>query len=216
MARAASAIARLGTRARSTVAVTATRMHGGESLTSIPKAAWFDLDVRSANAAALARTEADVHRLVHTAVREESAGAAAHGTVHHDSDLRAEIMSSARVRVGRSTPHIRWFVSPPRPPDGSRASPSRRLLQPTIMSRSHEGFRRSRSAAGVTVAPRTRLMSGMTTRRACTGWFARWRYWSLSHQRDPCDDRAYSSISNAGADGMVLKNCARYAAAGNA
>ena len=91
MARAASAIARLGTRARSTAAVTATRVHGGESLTSIPKVAWFDLDVRSANAAALARTEAGVHRLVHAAVREESAGAAAHGTVHHDSVLRAEI-----------------------------------------------------------------------------------------------------------------------------
>ncbi len=86
MAAATSAIAKLGARGRLTVAVTVSRMHGGESLTSIPKVAWFDLDLRSTNAAALAHTEAEVHRLVYAAVREESAG-----TVRRDSDLHAEI-----------------------------------------------------------------------------------------------------------------------------
>ncbi len=88
---AASAIAQLGARRSSAVAVTISRIHGGESLTSIPKDAWFDVDLRSTSERALQLIDAEIRGIVHTAVQEASRSPSVYGTQRPDLALRATI-----------------------------------------------------------------------------------------------------------------------------
>lgn len=75
--RAVAAIAAMA-RAQSTgITITVTRMGGGESLTSVPAGAWFDLDVRTLDQRAMSRVVDAVLRLVERARAEESSRGAA-------------------------------------------------------------------------------------------------------------------------------------------
>ena len=69
---AAAAVARLGTRTCPRISVTVSRIQGGESLTSIPIDAWCDIDLRATNADALHAVATEIHRIAHTACRDES------------------------------------------------------------------------------------------------------------------------------------------------
>jgi tripeptide aminopeptidase len=59
-----AAIGRVGESLGHDGSVTVTRMGGGESLTSIPQHAWFDVDIRARFPALLARARTDVGRIV--------------------------------------------------------------------------------------------------------------------------------------------------------
>lgn len=74
--RAVSAIATMASAQPPGITVTVTRMGGGESLTSVPAGAWFDLDVRTLDQRALSRVVDTVLRLVERARVEESRGGA--------------------------------------------------------------------------------------------------------------------------------------------
>ncbi len=93
MATAMAAIARLGAQHAPMVAVTISRLSGGESLTSIPVDAWFDLDMRSTDARALASTADDVRRIVHNVIADASSNVTVHGQAIQDAALRAEIIT---------------------------------------------------------------------------------------------------------------------------
>lgn len=93
MAIAMAAIARLGAQRAPMVAVTISRLSGGESLTSIPVDAWFDLDMRSIDARALANTASEVRRIVHSAIADASRNVTVHGRIVPDAPLRAEIIT---------------------------------------------------------------------------------------------------------------------------
>jgi len=54
------------------VVVTAARMQGGEGLTSVPREAWVDFDVRSTDAGLLAATRRRLVQLAHAAAQEVS------------------------------------------------------------------------------------------------------------------------------------------------
>ena len=58
------AIGRLGDSLRPDGSVTVTRMGGGESLTSIPQHAWFDVDMRARFPMVLARARVELHRIL--------------------------------------------------------------------------------------------------------------------------------------------------------
>jgi tripeptide aminopeptidase len=75
--RAIGAIAMMAAAQPSGITITVTRMGGGESLTSVPSAAWFDLDVRTLDQRAMSRVVDAVLRLVERARAEESARGAA-------------------------------------------------------------------------------------------------------------------------------------------
>jgi tripeptide aminopeptidase len=62
------------------VVVTAARMQGGEGLTSVPREAWVDFDVRSTDAGLLAATRRRLVQLAHAAAQEASEAG-----VHGDS-----------------------------------------------------------------------------------------------------------------------------------
>ncbi len=93
MATAMEAITRVGAAHTPTVAVTISRLSGGESLTSIPVDAWFDLDMRSTDALALANAAYEVRRIVHGVVADASRNVTVHGRIIQDAALRAEIIT---------------------------------------------------------------------------------------------------------------------------
>jgi acetylornithine deacetylase/succinyl-diaminopimelate desuccinylase-like protein len=70
--RAVATIAALASAQPSGITITVTRMGGGESLTSVPAGAWFDLDVRTLDPRAMSRVVDAIHRLVERARAEES------------------------------------------------------------------------------------------------------------------------------------------------
>ncbi len=71
--RAIASIAQLASSQASGIAVTVTRMGGGESLTSVPASAWFDVDIRTIDQRSMSRVSDAVHRVVERA-RAESCG----------------------------------------------------------------------------------------------------------------------------------------------
>lgn len=71
-ARAASAIAGLRVDTASRSCVTVSRIGGGLSVNSIPEDAWLEVDVRSTNAAALARVEYQIRDIVASVATEEN------------------------------------------------------------------------------------------------------------------------------------------------
>lgn len=65
-----AAVTRLAGAQRSGATVTVTRMGGGESLTSIPAQAWFDVDLRALDASELPRLHCAVCRLAERAIAD--------------------------------------------------------------------------------------------------------------------------------------------------
>ena len=68
-----AAITRLSDDAESGTTVAVTRMAGGESLTSVPIAAWVDVDVRSVSSHRLTHLREEILRLAHRCIAEEMA-----------------------------------------------------------------------------------------------------------------------------------------------
>ena len=93
MAIAMAAVARLGAERTPMVAVTISRVSGGESLTSIPVDASFDLDMRSTDALALTNVVHEVRRIVHQVIADASRHVTVHGRIVRDAPLRAEIIT---------------------------------------------------------------------------------------------------------------------------
>jgi len=69
------------------VVVTTARMHGGEGLTSVPREAWVDFDVRSTDAGLLAATRRQLVQLAHAAAQEASE-AGVHGATARGLDVQ--------------------------------------------------------------------------------------------------------------------------------
>jgi tripeptide aminopeptidase len=82
--RAAFWLATLPAEFRGRLAVTVSRIGGGESLTAIPSHAWLELDVRATNAALLARVDEQVRSLVRQSVLDENRG-------HAGAPMRADV-----------------------------------------------------------------------------------------------------------------------------
>lgn len=72
-ARAAAALASLRVRGQARSSLTVSRIGGGISINAIPEEAWFEVDVRSTEAIALARIEAEVRGIASAAAVEENA-----------------------------------------------------------------------------------------------------------------------------------------------
>lgn len=70
--RAVAAIAQFADAQRAGVTVTVTRVGGGESLTSVPAHAWFDVDLRTLDHRAMARVSQQVRQLVERAREDTS------------------------------------------------------------------------------------------------------------------------------------------------
>jgi len=70
--RAVASIAQFATAQRTGITVTVTRVGGGESLTSVPAHAWFDVDLRTLDQRAMARVAQQVQRLVERACEDTS------------------------------------------------------------------------------------------------------------------------------------------------
>lgn len=75
--RAVATIAAMARTQSTGITITVTRIGGGESLTSVPAGAWFDLDVRTLDQRAMSRVVDAILRLVERARAEESSRGAA-------------------------------------------------------------------------------------------------------------------------------------------
>jgi acetylornithine deacetylase/succinyl-diaminopimelate desuccinylase-like protein len=84
--RAIADVARMASTQARGVTVTVTRMGGGESLTSVPAHAWFDVDLRALDASVIPQLDAMVHRLAERATADVT---------------RDEAVKAVRVRIER-------------------------------------------------------------------------------------------------------------------
>lgn len=82
-ARAASMLSEIPRRSSRRIALTVSGIGGGESMNSIPSAAWIDVDVRGTDAGQLAHVDAELRRVVQTAVELECVNAAHTGFVRN-------------------------------------------------------------------------------------------------------------------------------------
>lgn len=101
---------------RTTVQVT--RLHGGESLTAIPRSGWLDVDLRSSNDAALLRVQRELLRLAHdsagsltvelTALGDRPAGAlpADHALVQLAVACTTQVGRTARAAIASTDANI--------------------------------------------------------------------------------------------------------------
>ncbi len=108
-------LARLAEHERPHAAITVSRMGGGESLTSIPRAAWIDVDIRAMDAARVTRLHASILQLAQRAADDESRARPALGLLVHTEPLGSRpaghldaehplVQTAARIteRVGRA------------------------------------------------------------------------------------------------------------------
>ena len=110
-------LSRLSSRERPHALVTVSRMGGGETLTSVPRSAWIDVDVRALDGTRLARLRSTIAQLATHAAADESRLAPTH-PLHvtferlgdrpagqlAESHALVELAVRATNRVGR-TPH---------------------------------------------------------------------------------------------------------------
>jgi tripeptide aminopeptidase len=112
-----ASVAQLAGTQPSGVTVTVTRMGGGESLTSIPAQAWFDVDLRALDASAIPRLHDNVVRLSERALVEPGVARAATAlTVSFDvlGDRPGGAMDVAHPLVQLAFDATRWQEREPR------------------------------------------------------------------------------------------------------
>jgi tripeptide aminopeptidase len=113
--RAVATIASLASAQPSGITITVTRMGGGESLTSVPAGAWFDLDVRTLDPRAMSRVVDAVLRLVERARAEESGrGAALSVTTDVLGDRPGGALDIMHPLVRLADAATRWQGAEPR------------------------------------------------------------------------------------------------------
>ncbi len=112
--RAVATIAAMASAQPGGITITVTRMGGGESLTSVPAGAWFDLDVRTLDPRSMSRVVDAIHRLVERARAEESGRGSLSVTTDVLGDRPGGALDITHPLVRLADAATRWQGAEPR------------------------------------------------------------------------------------------------------